>query len=219
MMGEEWQRAALFAGLDEGARRELAPYWQRKSYPAGAMILLEGEPRREVYAVARGVVRLRQSSREGREHILGYLGPGSLFNLLPALDGGAAPVTVEAASPVVAYALPGERLLALLRERPQLALALAQHLAGEVRRLQTMVKELALHPVRVRLARFLLQHAESNPPQQRWTQEDLAAQIGTVRDVVGRALRAFAEEGLIRRERGRIVVVNRQALEREAQGE
>jgi CRP/FNR family transcriptional regulator len=81
-----------------------------------------------------------------------------------------------------------------------------------------------LHTVRTRLARFLLTHAsaevsevgEGTQPPKRWTQEELAAQIGTVRDVVGRALRTFADDGLIRRERGRLVVVDRARLERAA---
>jgi CRP/FNR family cyclic AMP-dependent transcriptional regulator len=80
------------------------------------------------------------------------------------------------------------------------------------------VEDLALHTVRTRLARFLLARADGKQPPKRWTQEEVAAQIGTVRDVVGRALRTFVADGLIRRERGRIVVVDRESLELEATG-
>jgi len=76
-----------------------------------------------------------------------------------------------------------------------------------------------LYTVRTRLARFLLAHAESTPlSQRRWTQEEIAAQIGTVREMVGRTLRAFAMAGLIRRQRGRIILVDREGLECEATG-
>jgi CRP/FNR family cyclic AMP-dependent transcriptional regulator len=100
-----------------------------------------------------------------------------------------------------------------------LSVSVARQLAAEVRRLSAMAKELALHPVSSRLARFLLSNAEEDYPRRLWTQDAIAANIGTVRDVVGRLLRAFAEEGLIRRERGRMVVVDRAGLERKAQGE
>jgi hypothetical protein len=78
------------------------------------------------------------------------------------------------------------------------------------------VEDLALHTARTQLARFLLTQAEEGQPRRSWTQEEIAAQIGTVREVVGRTLRAFAAAGLIRRERGRLVVMDRVGLEREA---
>jgi CRP/FNR family transcriptional regulator len=70
--------------------------------------------------------------------------------------------------------------------------------------------------VRERLARFLLEHVEGGQVAQRWTQEEIAAHLGTVRDMVGRTLRAFADAGLLRIERQRIVLLNRPGLEVEA---
>ncbi len=79
------------------------------------------------------------------------------------------------------------------------------------------VEDLALHTVRARLARFLLSRKSNGAhPAQHWTQEEIAAHIGTVRDVVGRTLRSFAQQDLIRRERGRLVVIDRPGLEHEA---
>jgi len=106
---------------------------------------------------------------------------------------------VDAVTDATLYILPCEHLRQIIRDHHQVALVVLEHLAAEVRRLSDMVEDLALHTVRTRLARFLL-----------------AAHIGTVRDVVGRALRALADEGLIRRERGRLVVKDRAGLEREA---
>jgi CRP/FNR family transcriptional regulator len=72
--------------------------------------------------------------------------------------------------------------------------------------------------VRARLARFLLTSGdERDAPARHWTQEEIAAHIGTVRDVVGRTLRVFSRSGLIRRERGRLVITDRDGLEEEAQ--
>ncbi|MCX7681175.1 MAG: helix-turn-helix domain-containing protein [Anaerolineae bacterium] len=75
--------------------------------------------------------------------------------------------------------------------------------------------------MRGRLARFLLEHVEEGKGKpeavsRRWTQEEIAAQIGTVREVVGRTLRAFARAGLLKVERHRIVLLDREGLEEEA---
>ena len=78
-------------------------------------------------------------------------------------------------------------------------------------------EDLAFYSVRTRLARCLLSRADGDaPPAKQWTQDELAAHVGTVRDVVGRALRTLAREGLIRHEQGRVVVTDAPGLRREA---
>jgi CRP/FNR family transcriptional regulator len=148
--------------------------------------------------------------------VLAYLGPGEPFNLVPALDGRPNLASVDAVIHTVLYIIPCEGFRRIMRDHHEVALAVMERLAAEVRRLSDMVEDLALHTVRTRLARFLLAQAEGAQPPKRWTQEEIAAHIGTVRDVVGRTLRTFADDGLIRRERGRLVVVDRAGLEREA---
>jgi len=208
----------FFAGLGEDDLLKIAPYVHERTFSPGQMIILEGEPCQAVYFVARGVVRIHRLSLEGREQVLAYLGPGESFNLVPVLDGGPNPATVDALTEAALYTISCQRFHQIMRDRHEVALAVLEHLAARVRHLSDMVEGLALHTVRTRLARFLLAQAEGTRHPKRWTQEEIAAHIGTVRDVVGRTLRAFADDGLIRRERGRIVVVDREGLEREAAG-
>ena len=208
----------FFARLGDDALLEIAPYIHERTFSPGQMIVSEGEPCQAVYFVARGVVRIHRLSLEGREQVLAYLGPGESFNLVPVLDGGPNPATVDALTEVTLYTIPCQRFHQIVRDRHEVALAVLERMAAEVRRLSDMVEGLALHTVRTRLARFLLAQVEGTRHPKHWTQEEIAAHIGTVRDVVGRTLRAFADDGLIRRERGRIVVVDREGLEREAAG-
>ncbi len=214
----------LFSRLGDDALLEIAPYIQERTFSPGQVIVLEGEPCQAVYFVAQGVVRTGRLSPEGREQVLAYLGSGEPFNLVPALDGGSTLATVDAVTDTTLYTISCERLREIMRDHHGVALAVMERLGAEVRRLSDMVEDLALHTVRTRLARFLLTHAsaelsevaEGTQPSKRWTQEEIATRIGTVRDVVGRALRTFADDGLIRRERGRLVVVDRARLERAA---
>jgi CRP/FNR family cyclic AMP-dependent transcriptional regulator len=217
-------KLSLFSRLGNEALLEIAPHIHERTFSPGQVIILEGEPCQAVYFVARGVVRTCRLSPEGREHVLAYLGPGEPFNLVPVLDGGPNLATVDALTDTMLYTIPCEHFRRVMRDHHEVALAIMEHLAAEVRRLSDMVEDLALHTVRTRLARFLLAYAsaelgevaDGTQPPRRWTQEEIAAHIGTVRDVVGRALRTFADEGLIRRERGRLVVTDRAGLEREA---
>jgi len=231
----------FFSRLGDDALLEIVPHIHERTFSPGQMVLLEGEPCQAVYFVVQGVVRTRRLSLEGREHVLAYLGPGELFNLVPALDGRPNLATVDALTEARLYAISCERFRRIVGDYPKVALAVMERLAAEVRRLSDMVEDLALHTVRTRLARFLLAHAsaglgevasaepssraqaeglgevaDGRQPPKRWTQEEIAAHIGTVRDVVGRTLRSFADEGLIRRERGRLVVTDRAGLEHEA---
>lgn len=204
---------ALLRGAPAEALRLVAPYVSRRMYAAGQVIVFEGDPCREVYFVAEGLVRLRQVTLEGREHVLSYVGPDGALNLAAVLDGGHALAGADAVTDSVVYAVPCDRFREAMRASQEVSEAVALTLARENRRLAAMVRDLALYSVRARLARFLLQHAEYEPPQERWTQSAIASSIGTVRDVVGRALRAFADEGLIRRERGRLRIADRERLE------
>lgn len=79
------------------------------------------------------------------------------------------------------------------------------------------MEDLALRSVRGRLARFLLQQADGAAVTQKWTQDEMAAHLGTVRDMIGRSLRALTDERMIRIDRGRVVLLDRAALEVEAQ--
>jgi CRP/FNR family transcriptional regulator len=80
------------------------------------------------------------------------------------------------------------------------------------------VEDLSLRSVRGRLARFLLERAEEGEVEREWTQDEIAARLGTVRDVVGRNLRALADAGLIEIRRQRIVLLDREGLEAETRG-
>jgi len=218
---------SILSGVDGQTQQAIAACAHERTYRAGEMIVLAGEPTRAVYLVARGRVRSQRSSTEGREVVLHDLGPGEGFNLTSALDGGHSLATVTAISKVLLYVIPAADFRRIANDHPAFLLAMLPHLARRVRHLSDAVEGLALHDVRIRLARCLLSHtqrAEENAlsPHSDWpcpsylTQDEIAAQIGTVRDVVGRTLRRFTREGLVRRERGRVVVTDLAGLRREA---
>lgn len=207
----------LFADLDGKALRQVAVSVREHHYEPNQIITLRGDPCQGVYLIVRGIVSVRRLSVEGREYVLDYLGPGNCFDLVSVLDGGGSLATMEALADTTLYLIPCDWFGRIVREHNQVAMAALKQMAAQVRYLSDAVEDLALHTVRTRLARFLLSRDNSGTPHlRRWTQEEIAAHIGTVRDVVGRTLRSFTREGLLRRDHGRVVIADRVRLEREA---
>lgn len=213
---EALRHISLFADLSDDALSRLGDVLVRRDYAPDETIIVEGLPCRAVYFVADGHVRVSRIAVGGREQVLARLGPGQSFNTIPPFQSDSVNhATVQAVEPVTLYSLPCEDLRRLINQCPELALALLHEFADRLDRLTDLVEDLSLRTVRGRLARFLLEHAGEGEVTQRWTQAEIAARLGTVREVVGRSLRSFADAGLIRIERQRITLLDREGLEDE----
>jgi CRP-like cAMP-binding protein len=168
-----------------------------------------------MYLVVAGRVKVVRYSAEGREQIMHVVEPGDHFNTVPVFDGGACPATTEALLPTTLLVLERTALLELIHRYPDLATALLREFAGRLRMLVGLVEDLALHTVHGRLARLLLQQAEAaeqGEPAPPMTQAEMAAHLGTVREMVGRTLKSFEAAGLIVLDRGAIRILDREGL-------
>ena len=224
----------LFAGLSEESLARVAGVARARTYAPGEVIIFEGDPCQAAYFVAEGQVRVYRISPGGREQVLARLGPGQTFNTVPPFQpDGVNHATVEALTEVTLYVIVRKDFRRLVGECGELALVILQDFADRLDHLTDLVEDLSLRTVRGRLARFLLEHASIARPDgspgseldkvgdvvqvaRSWTQEEIAAHLGTVRDMVGRTLRAFADAGLVRMERQHIILLDREGLETEA---
>lgn len=207
----------LFAQLPRDTLARLARVAIPRTYEPDEIILHAGEPCQAAYFVARGHARVARISSDGREQVLARLGPGHSFNTVPAFQpDGVNHATVQALDEVVLFVVGKEDLVRLVTEEPKLALALLRYFAGRLDHLTDLVEDLSLRTVRGRLARFLLVQADADVVAPRWTQAEIAARLGTVREMIGRTLRDFADDELIRMDRQRIVLLDRKRLEDEA---
>lgn len=213
------RRIALFRELSPHALDRVAQAAIRRTYAPEEHILCAGDPCEAAYFIASGEVRVYRLSPQGREQVLTQLGPGHAFNLAPLFqDACAASASAVALTEVTLYTLLKNDLLRLIAEYPELAVALLRDFSGRLTHLTALVEDLALRTVRARLARFLLEQGDAQHMARGWTQDEIAAHIGTVRDVVGRTLRAFADAGLVEVGRGRIALLDRSGLESEVAG-
>lgn len=203
-----------FAQLDEADLARVLARLVECRYAADQIVFFEQDACAGLHLVVKGRARIYRVSLEGREQVLAELDPGDSCNEVPAVDGGPNPASCVALEPTTFWVLSREALDELRKEIPGLNDAIIQSLAARCRQLVQRVYNLSFLSVTARVAHFLLGQSEPGHPlsRRRWTQEEIAAEVGTVREMVGRALRHLAEDGLIRLDRHRIHVVDRDRL-------
>lgn len=199
-----------FTNLGEEEARRVGREVSERYFEKGQLIFLEGESCAGLHIVRSGQVRVFKSSPEGREIVLLIARPGDTFDDVPAFDGGPNPVSATAIEDSTIYIVPRHTLFSLLEGCPA-AVDIVNVLAGRLRHLTGVVEDLSFRSVASRLAKLLLGLAvteDKSAPVQRLTQDEMAAMVGSVRDVIGRALRALEKTGAIKIQGHRILVVN-----------
>lgn len=204
----------IFEGLDEATLQELAQGAGRREYQANEMVVLEGEAQPGLYYLEYGWLKVVKISPAGREQTLRFLEPGETFNEIGVFANQANPATAIALEPAGIWFIRREALLRLLQKRPEFAQHVISKMAHRMLYLVSLVTDLSLRPTTGRLARLLLEDAnEGVLHRPRWyTQAELAARLGTVPDVIQRALRGLENDGFIAVERRLIRILDRQAL-------
>ena len=186
-----------------------------KTADRAEMVLLEGESAVNLYFVASGVVKVFKTSAEGKEQILSIVRPGESFNDVPIFDDGPNPASARTMGPVLLYGIKKNDMEAILRDHPKIALNVIKVLARRVRHLVSLVEDLSFRHVIGRVAKILLEHIGGETGRGlRLTQQEMAAMAGTAREVVGRSLKALEEEGAIRFDRHRIIITDKEALQK-----
>jgi CRP/FNR family cyclic AMP-dependent transcriptional regulator len=209
-----------FSGMGQDDLKKIASRSLVNDVPAGDFIIHEGDEAVAAYFLLSGRVEVLRMSLAGREQVLALLTPGQGFNTAPFfLDEPFNAASVRAITEAQVLAIPSAHFLGLLAELPAFNNLVMRDYAQRLKLLTTRVEELGLYSVRARLVRFLLKQADRPGPTQRWTQDEIARYIGTVRDVVGRCLRSLESEGLVQLQRQRIRLIDRSALQKIAESE
>ena len=218
-------KVAIFSGLTES---ELAFLTQRAvpcHFSAGESVFTEGEPCTGLYVVESGHIRIFKSSAGGREQVLSIEGPGNSVAELPVFDGGNYPASVTAVDEATLLFVSKQDFQALCLAHPQVALKVLAVVGARLRRLVGIIEELSFTTVRHRLASFLLRlarmqgknTAEGIEVTLPASNQELASQIGTVRELVSRNLSRFQSEGMLKIDGRSVMILDRKALEAELQ--
>jgi CRP-like cAMP-binding protein len=203
-----------FQGLSTAELATIAGLCRRRVLQHGDSIVLEGDLADGLYLIRRGSVRVYKASPEGKEQVLIVLHPGDTFNDVPVFDGGTNPASaVAAASDTEIWMLPTALTLRLLETSPLVAMNAVRVLATRLRHLAGLVEDLSLRQILQRVARLLLEEAERTGGDITLTQQEMAARVGTAREVVSRALRELERQGAVTRHLGKISAINAAMLQ------
>jgi len=201
-----------FSELPDAALEELLDATGLRLYARGEILCWQGEACPGLFILRSGSVKLFKLSPKGRELIIRVLSGRATFNEVPVFDRGANPVNVAAVDDCQVWVVGAEAIRTCMRAHPDLAQAVVANLAQNLRTLVGIVEELSFYQVTSRLARWLSRMPPETLENQRITQDQLAAPLGTVREVAARSLRELARSGAIRVQRRQIRVVDEQML-------
>jgi CRP-like cAMP-binding protein len=202
-----------FAGLEGPVLDTIRQYVFEKKADRGEILALEGEPSDTLYFVVAGAVKVFKTSADGKEQIFRIIRPGESFNDVPVLGGGVNLVSAEAMGPVTLNGMKKKDLETVIKENPQVAMNVIHVLSMRVQELVSLVEDFSFRHVTSRVAKMLLEYADSSLGEgRRLTQQEMAGMIGTAREMVGRSLKSLEDEGAIKIERNRIIVTNQQSL-------
>jgi len=196
-----------FDDLTEIILKEVADRMHLREYQRGDVLFWEGDPCDGLYIVEQGSAKIFRLSPQGRQYIVRVLQEGDTFAEVPAFDEGTNPVNVEALETCRVWVINSQKLHELVMAYPAFAQKVLVNFGRMLRGMVRMVSEMAFYQVTHRLARLI-----SELPQEKsaphWTQEQLAARLGTVREVVARSLKELERSGAIKMEDRRIQVAD-----------
>jgi CRP/FNR family transcriptional regulator, dissimilatory nitrate respiration regulator len=202
-------------GLEDATLLELAKSAAWKIYAPGSVIFWEGEVETHLFYLQYGWLKVIKTGPDGREQVLRFLGPGEIFNEIGVFAKRPNPATAMALEEAGIWLIPRHDLEQVLFSHPHTALQLMENMADRFISLVELTADLSLRSVEGRLAKLLLEQAreENVIPRRRWsTLTEMAAHLGTVPDVLSRALRELTRAGLIEVDKQHIRILNRAGL-------
>lgn len=213
-------KTALLSGLSQPELQLLAARTVRKLFSTGELLFSEGEPCNGLHIIAKGRVRIFKTSVGGREQVLAVNNPGESIAELPVFDAGPYPASAVAVEETEIAFISRQDFHAHCLEHPEVSLKLLAVAGGRLRRLVGIIEELSFTTIRQRLVSVLIQLAQSEGKTTAQgievhlpaSHQELANQLGTVRELISRNLMRLQAEGLLEVDARQIVVKDMKGL-------
>lgn len=214
------RRALLFKELDDKTLEVVSERATEQRFKKDEVLFLEGDEALGLYVIVKGAVRAFRESVDGREQVIHVERDGGTIAEVPVFDDGSCPSTVAAEEETTCLFIAKRDMRQLCLEHPEITLAALKVLAGRLRRCAELVETLSLREVGQRLARFVLAEARRHGSRSgkglsvnvNQTNQQIAARVGSVREVVSRAFSRLQQDGLIVVEDRKFTIPDEEAL-------
>jgi len=210
----------LFSLFSDAQLSQLLSCVQHRSYPRSAFIVRAGEETDALYIILSGRVKVLIPDEEGHEVILSMMGANDFFGEMGLLDDLPRSASVETLEACQMLRLTKAGFTNILKDNFELAMLIIRSLVKRLREADRKIESLALIDVYGRVARLLIEMAQvvdgkwivkRAPPKQ-----EIARMIGASREMVSRVVKDLHRKGLIRAEKRRIYVLDRQSMQKRA---
>jgi CRP-like cAMP-binding protein len=214
----------IFSNLNPEQLRPLTGKLHRRRYQRGEVVFHQDDPADRLHIIVQGRVRISIASEDGREKDIALLQPGECFGEMALLDGSPRSATASAMEALETLTLFREDFLEFLDQHPEAAADTTSLLTRRLRNVNQMLGDLAFLDVPTRVAKQLLEMAETSAGDAEWQsplevsvgQEELARLVGASRETVSRVLNGYRRQGILLTSHRRIIIKDRPALERMA---
>lgn len=203
----------LFEGLEGFYIKDFIARGEVKSWPAGTQLITEGDRGDAVYFLLSGKAKVTLYGEEGREIVLSILKEGDMFGEMSIIDDKPRSANVEAVKEIECLVINKAAFIEYLSTHHRVYMKFFSYLTGRLREATRQIGGLALLDVCGRIAHTLIGMSKNGASTkdkvaviERPTHEELAALIGSSREVVSRALKKMSQEGYIKIEKGRILL-------------
>jgi CRP/FNR family cyclic AMP-dependent transcriptional regulator len=204
----------LFRALSPDQRSTLVQGAHLRRLAAGDTIFLMGDPGDSMMAILAGSVRISAPSPDGKEIILGLMGPGEFFGELALLDGNERSADAKAISDCTLAILNRRDVLQFLDRNPGGWASMVEILCERLRRTTVQITEVALLELPVRLAKTLLRLTDTGTAGPiKLSQRELGNIVGATRESVNKCMREWLRSNTIRIDGNSITILDRTSLQ------
>lgn len=223
MVDQILRKTPLFAALTKKEMEALVQRVSSRRCERGELLFSEGDLCIGLFLIASGKIRIFKMSPSGREQVLAVEGPGSSFAELPVFDGGNYPASASVLEDAELLFISRKDFQAFCLEHPDVALKVIAVVGSRLRRLVGIIEELSFTTVRQRLIALILRLVQQDGASSkagisielRKSHQELASELGTVRELVSRNLGRLQAEGFLQVDGRKLMVKDLEGLKRE----
>lgn len=208
----------LFSGIDPGAIERLCRFMHLVQARKGKALFRKGDPGSFLMLVVEGAVKIVSTTADGHEGLLNVIKVGGVFGEIALLDGEPRTADAIAAADCSLLVMDRRDVIPFLEKNPKIAVHLIGALCKTLRRVSDHLESVMFLDAPARLARALLRFNGEQGDTVALTQRELGQAIGSARETVNQQLQSWQSQGLVRLEKGRVVILDPQAIENISEG-
>jgi CRP/FNR family cyclic AMP-dependent transcriptional regulator len=208
----------LFSSFTDQQLATLLPAVQHRRFPRGSYVIRAGEETDALYIILAGRAKVLIPDDDGNEVILAMIGPNDFFGEMGLLDDQPRSASVETVESCEMLRITRTAFLNCLKDNFDAAMLIIRNLVRRLREADRKIESLALIDVYGRVARLLIELAK--PVEGQWIiekappKQEIARMIGASREMVSRVVKDLNERGVIRADKRKIYVLDRQSMDR-----